>query len=602
VTGAASAAGAPASPMRARMAGAAIVALAALIPVFGGAYLTTVLFTLFYAYIVAQSWDWLHGEAGYVNLGHYIFFGTGAYAFAVANVHGLPVVLCFFVAALFTGLAGAALSLPLFRLRGDSFAFATLALLPLFELLASNLVPITRGADGILLPPATAMIDGIDVKIFAYYVALAVALAVFWLTLWISRSRLGYALKAIRNDEQAAEVVGIRIFPAKLQAMSFGAAAAALAGAAYAWSFRYIDPRTVFGLDVALIPVAMALLGGSGLLCGPLIGAVLLSVAVQALIVNLTMLQFTIIGLAILLIGRFMPGGLLRAGWVQRVPGLALLGQEHHERFAATAGPPGKAEHGLALAAAAADRSGVLLQTRDLTMAFGGNVAVNKVNIAIKEGEIVGLIGPNGSGKTTLFNCLSKVYEPAAGDIVFAGQSLRGMRRDSVSRLGIGRTYQIPRPFGDLTVQENVAMPLMFRDDNRLGLHAALAEAARFAGYAGLGGALDRRVDSLTLQQRKAAEFARALACRPRLLLVDEVASGLTPAEVRRFVEHIREVRDSYGITVIWVEHIISALSRVVDRLIVLEQGSVIADGAPQEVLRDDRVLRTYLGRAKEPA
>lgn len=119
MTGAASAAGAPASPMRARMAGAAIVALAALIPVFGGAYLTTVLFTLFYAYIVAQSWDWLHGEAGYVNLGHYIYFGTGAYAFAVANVHGLPVVLCFFVAALFTGLAGAALSLPLFRLRGD---------------------------------------------------------------------------------------------------------------------------------------------------------------------------------------------------------------------------------------------------------------------------------------------------------------------------------------------------------------------------------------------------------------------------------------------------------------------------------------------------
>jgi branched-chain amino acid transport system permease protein len=238
----------------------------------------------------------------------------------------------------------------------------------------------------------------------------------------------------------------------------------------------------------------------------------------------------------------------------------------------------------------------VLLATRDLTMAFGGNVAVDRVNLEVRQGEIVGLIGPNGSGKTTLFNCLSKVYEPVAGDIVFAGTSLRRLRRDTVSRLGIGRTYQIPRPFGDLTVLENVAMPLMFRADNPLGRPAALAEAARFAAYAGLEGKLGERADRLTLQQRKAVEFARALACRPRLLLVDEVASGLTPAEVRRFVEHIREVRERYGITVIWVEHIISALTAVVDRLVVLEQGSVIADGAPGAVLKNEQVLRTYFG------
>ena len=316
----------------------------------------------------------------------------------------------------------------------------------------------------------------------------------------MSRTPFGYALKAIRNDEQAAEVVGIRIFPIKLQAMAYGAMAAAVAGGAYIWSFRYIDPRTVFGLDVALIPVAMALLGGSGLLWGPLIGAVLLSVGIQLLIVNLTMLQFTIIGLAILLIGRYMPGGLLRARWMQRVPLLAPLGHEHHERIAATAAavcptPPAYCRW----SAIAADRSRVLLATRDLTMAFGGNVAVNRVNLEVREGEILGLIGPNGSGKTTLFNCLSKVYEPVGGDIMFAGQSLRGLRRDTVSRLRIGRTYQIPRPFGDLTVLENVAMPLMFRAENRLGRPEALAEAARFAAFAGLGDKLTERADRLTL-------------------------------------------------------------------------------------------------------
>jgi len=579
-----------------------ILIIAALVPVFGGAYLTTFLFTLLYAYIIAQSWDWLHGEAGYVNLGHYIYFGIGAYAFALANVNGLPVIICFLFAALFTGLAGALLSFPLFRLRGDYFAFATLALLPLFELLASNLVPITRGADGILLPPATAMIHGVDVKMYAYYVALAGSVAVFCLSIWMSRTPLGYALKAIRNDEEVAEVVGIRIFPVKLQAMTFGAMAAAVAGGAYIWSFRYIDPRTVFGLDVALIPVAMALLGGSGLLWGPLIGAVLLSVGIQLLIVNLTMLQFTIIGLAILLIGRFMPGGLLRVRWIQRVPLLAPLGQEHHERIAVTAAMTPEASGSLPLPKAGPKRSQVLLATRDLTMAFGGNVAVDRVNFEIREGEIVGLIGPNGSGKTTLFNCLSKVYEPVDGDIVFAGRSLRGLRRDTVSRLGVGRTYQIPRPFSDLTVQENVAMPLMFRAENRLGRPSALAEAARFAAYAGLVDKLTERADRLTLQQRKAVEFARALACWPRLLLVDEVASGLTPTEVQRFVKHIREVRDNYGITVIWVEHIISALTQVADRLIVLEQGSIIADGPPHAVLRDEHVLRTYFGGIKETA
>src|SRR6185295_9316218 len=444
---------------------------------------------------------------------------------------------------------------------------------------------------------------GVDVKMYAYYVALAASVTVFALSIWMSRTPFGYALKAIRNDEQAAEVAGIRIFPIKLQAMTYGAMAAAVAGGAYIWSFRYIEPRTVFGLDVALIPVAMALLGGSGLLWGPLVGAILLSVSIQLLIVNLTMLQFTIIGLAILLIGRYMPGGLLRAEWLQRIPWLAPLGQEHHERIASPAGAVAAAPDGLPLPKARPERSRALLETRGLTMAFGGNVAVNKVNLTINEGEIVGLIGPNGSGKTTLFNCLSKVFEPVGGDIVFAGQSLRGLRRDTVSRLGIGRTYQIPRPFGDLTVRENVAMPMMFRAENNLSRPQALAEAARFAAYAGLGDKLGERADRLSLQQRKAVEFARALACRPRLLLVDEVASGLTTAEVRRFVASIREVRDTFGVTVIWVEHIISALTQVVDRIVVLEQGNVIADGPPQAVLADEHVLRTYFGGAlKESA
>ena len=212
--------------------------------------------------------------------------------------------------------------------------------------------------------------------------------------------------------------------------------------------------------------------------------------------------------------------------------------------------------------AARQDQTGpsrVLLATRDLTMAFGGNVAVNRVNLEVREGEILGLIGANGSGKTTLFNCLSKVFEPIEGDIVFAGKSLRGLRRDTVSRLGIGRTYQIPRPFGDLTVQENVAMPLMFRAEEPLDRPSAMAEAARFAAFAGLSDKLARTRRPADAAAAQGGRICARAGLPARLLLVDEVASGLTPAEVRRFVEHIREVRDTYGVTVIWVEHIISA-------------------------------------------
>jgi branched-chain amino acid transport system permease protein len=435
----------------------------------------------------------------------------------------------------------------------------------------------------------------------AYYLAAGLCVITFALTILLVRSRFGYALRSIRNDEQAAEVVGVRLFPVKLRVLSLSAGFAALAGAIQAWQLSYIDPPTVFGLSVALVPVAMALLGGSGLLWGPLIGVILLSFMQQWLLVNITILQATIYGCVILLIGRFMPGGLLRSRIVRGIPGLARLSHEHHHRIAHRVETGPRAESaGLPLTPIKVDRTKVLLEAKNLTMAFGGNVAVNDLSFTIRAGEIVGLVGANGSGKTTLFNCISKVYEPK-GSLIFDGRDLRPLRRDEVARAGVGRTHQIPRPFSDLTVEENIAIALMFREDG-LSLAAALAEAWRFAAFVGLVGRLNQRADALTLQEKKGLELARALALRPKLLLVDEVASGLTTTEVKRFVAHIREIRDTFGVTVIWVEHIFSALEQVVDRLIVLEQGSIIADAPLAEAMRDERVLKTYLGAAPATA
>ena len=569
----------------------ALLLAAGCVPLAQNAYYTTFAFTILVAFVLAQSWDWVAGEMGYVNLGHYCFYGVGAYTFAIALVAKHPAGVAIAFALLATALAAALLAFPLFRLKGDYFAFGTLALLPLAEVLALNLVPITNGSDGIVLPP-----DNVLTR--AYFIALALCALTAVVSARLVVNRFGYALKAIRNDEEVAEVMGVRIFPAKLAVVVLAAAFAGVAGAIQAWQMSFIDPGTVFGLNVALVPVAMALLGGSGLLWGPLVGVLLLATMQQWLLVNLKGYQATIYGAVILLIGRFMPGGLLRARWVRERAWLRGLAREHHERITGAglpARPAEAASMALPLPTRTPERSRVLLECRDLTMAFGGNVAIDQVSLKVMEGEIVGLVGANGSGKTTLFNCISKVHEPRSGGVFVGGVALAGMRRDQVARLGVGRTYQIPRPFGDLTVQENIAMPLMFGED-RLGPREALAQARAFVAFAELEPRLTDRADALSLQEKKALEFARALACRPRVLLVDEVASGLTPAEIRRFVGHIREVRDRYGITVIWVEHIFSALAQVVDRVVVLEQGHVIADGALEQVVGDERVLRAYLG------
>lgn len=574
--------------------GGLTVAVLAVLPWLWNAYVITIAFTVLIAYILAQSWDWVAGEMGYVNLGHYCFYGIGAYVFSILLVGQWPLWVAFSGGIVVTAVAALLISVPLFRLHGDYFAFATLALLPLMEVLAFNLSSVTNGADGIVLPVDQVLKP-------AYLIALIVSVLAFLVTLRINAARFGYALKSIRNDEQVAETVGVRIAPVKRYVLVLSAAFGGLAGSIQTWQMSYIDPPTVFGLHVALAPVAMVLFAGSGLRWGPLIGVLLLATLQQWMLVSMRGFQATLYGLIVLIIGRFMPGGFLRARWIQRVPILERLTREQHEHMSDSkalhreTNDGGGARTELPIRPRTDQVGSPLIELQGVRMQFGGNVAVNDVSLSIKSGEIVGLIGPNGSGKTTLFNCISRVYVPTAGRVLFAGNDLGTCSRDQVARLGVGRTYQIPRPFGDLTVQENIAIPLMF-SDSPLSPRDAMREAKLFIEYAELGHRLSDKAENLSVQEKKALEFARALACKPRLLLVDEVASGLTPAEVQRFVEHIRHVRDRYGITVIWVEHIFSALEKVVDRVIVLEQGSLIADGPLAQVVQDERVLSTYLG------
>jgi branched-chain amino acid transport system permease protein len=569
------------------MAGLAFV-IAAILPQIAGSYATTFAFTLIVALILAQSWDWIGGQMGYMNLGHFAFYGIGAYAAAIAIAGGYPVPVAFMGAFVAAVASAALVAFPLFRLHGDYFAFATLSLLPLCQILAFNFDALTHGSNGIPLPPHYVLVP-------AYYTALLVAGIAFGVTLVIHKSRFGYALRAIRNDEQAAALAGINLLPMKIAVLVLSAGFAGIAGAIQTWQVGYLDPTTAFGLDVGLAPLAMVLLGGAGLLLGPLLGVLVLGTAHHLLLVKLTMLQTAVYGAVILLVGRFLPRGLL-----------SILSPPDREAPANVPTEFARADVSRAAASldlgAAAKRSdpaqGPMLRCRNVTMAFGGLKAVSDLSLEIPQGQIVGLVGPNGSGKTTLFNCISKVFEPTAGKIEFAGMDVAGLRQDQISRLGVGRTYQIPRPFSDLTVEENVTVPLLFRDTGTT-FAAAAREARDIAAFAGLGNRLRWRADTLSLQEKKALEFARALACKPRLLLIDEVACGLTPTEVRRFIELLKQVRAAHGITIIWVEHIFWALAETVERLVVMENGAVLADGPLDAVVRDENVLRAYLGSAE---
>jgi branched-chain amino acid transport system permease protein len=480
------------------------------------------------------------------------------------------------------GIGVGAIAFRLRRLRGELFALLTLAVTFVLATIALN-TPIDGGPGVYLSGVAIPKLFRSPSSTF-YLLALVAAAATLGIAYAVYRSRLGAGLFAIHDDEDVAEVIGVPTFRYKIVAFGISCALAGVAGGIHALFVSYVTVSETFSILVPLSVVLMSVLGGTRHWLGPALGAAV----VTALLYSFTAGNYPVfgraaVGLILIVVILFMPEGLLGR--------FARLAQRGRKTVDAPIAPPPK----MAARTASATGAEALLTLRGVGKSFSGLRALDGIDLDVFTGEILCLVGPNGSGKSTLINLVTGHYRRDQGRIVFEGREVSGLDAHRIRRAGIARTFQIPRPFAHLTVLQNAALPARF-GKAQLGARAAEAEARHWLAFTGLAGKADALPGDLNLHQLKFLELARALVSRPALLMLDEVLSGLTPSEIDSAIRTVQAIRDQ-GTTIVFVEHVMRAVMELADRIVVLNQGRVIAVGGPHEVMRRPEVVTAYLGK-----
>jgi branched-chain amino acid transport system permease protein len=598
------------------------------------------------------------GFAGLLDLGYAAFFAIGAYAYGIfssyqvqpewwafwepfqqlglvqhlqqgagpGSVHfTVSFWLMLPISALIAAFFGVLFGAPTLRLKGDYLAIVTLGFGEIVPIVARNVPYLTNGAQGLNGVTSPSLFGyGFGVKSTPFfYVGLALAALLIIISLRLKDSRIGRAWLAIREDEIAAEAMGVNGVKLKLLAFAVGAGFAGATGTFYVAKLQTATPE-MFTFPVSVMLLVMIVLGGMGSVAGVVLGALILQLLQSWFLQDMTQWvhalgRFTgidflqqidlvqsielIFGIILVVMMRFRRQGL--------IPERAAVTALTHAQQSAM--PSGVKSGDLPLHRRSIDPTKPLLEINGLCRSFGGIHAVRNIDLMVMPGSIVGIIGPNGSGKTTFFNLVTGLTQPGRGRVMLAGEDVTGLLPHVIVERGIARTFQNLRPFANMTVLENVLIGTHTRTSTG-ALGAVLRtpavrreeEAARARALDGLrifGNRLMPRVEhlarTLSYANRRRLEIARALVSEPVLLLLDEPTAGMNPAETLELTDQIRHLRDR-GVTVLLIEHKLAVVNQIADKVIVLDHGEKIAEGTPKEVHSNRDVLRAYLGRTTD--